>query len=163
MKASVVLLTAGFLVLGVCDTARAQRNPEPKAPSLQNQPQPEYRPIASGRQRNFRERERIAILQGRQDVAFDRFTELVIAKMTDVTLGPKDLTGMWVSLSRDVKVPSRWNIFQGGGADGETLVLPENVLRIQGVVPSTDKDPVKVQIDGRVYHLEPGEVLLLLG
>jgi hypothetical protein len=54
-------------------------------------------------------------------------------------------------------------VFRGGASDGDTLALPENVFRIQKVLSSTVKDQVKVQIDGRVYRLEPGEVLLLLG
>ena len=47
--------------------------------------------------------------------------------------------------------------------DGEALILSENVFRIQQVVSSSEKDQVRLRIDGRVYSLAPGEVLLLLG
>ena len=48
-------------------------------------------------------------------------------------------------------------------SDGKALILTENVFRIRQVVSSTEKEQVRLQIDGRVYTLEPGEVLLLLG
>lgn len=97
------------------------------------------------------------------------FTELVIARIVrDFSLferraDPQRLSGLTVCLARDAKAPDRWNIFPGGASDGEALITPENVFRIRQVLSSTEKDPVKIQIDGRVYRLEPGEVLFLMG
>lgn len=171
-KASVVVLTVGFLVFGLCDvgqSAQSQKTSEQKTPNLANQPQPAFRRIAIGRQRISREKQTIAISRGSQDVVANYFTELVIAKIVDdFSLrarkpDPQSLNGLTVCLARDAKFPDLWNIFPGGASDGEALILTENVFRIHQVVSSTEKDPVKVQVDGRVYRLEPGEVLLLLG
>lgn len=170
-KASVVVLTVGFLVFGMCDiaqSAQSQKTSEQKT-NLANQPQPAFRRIAIGRQRISREKQTITISRGSQDVVASYFTELMVAKIVDdFSLrarkpDPQSLNGLTVCLARDAKFPDLWNIFPGGASDGEALILTENVFRIHQVVLSTEKDPVKVQVDGRVYRLEPGEVLLLLG
>ena len=85
--------------------------------------------------------------------------------MTDDKADLGELIGEPVSLGRHPKRRDQWNIFLGGVGQGfgDGTVLPENVFRIQNVLSSTARDQVKVQIDGRVYRLEPGEVLLLLG
>ena len=166
-RAWIVILTAGFLVSGVGNSA--QSPPSQKTSNSTNQPEPAFRRIAIGRQRISREKQTIAISRGNHDVVADYFTELVIAKIVDdFTLrarkpDPQSLNGLTVCLARDAKFPDLWNIFPGGASDGEALILTENVFRIRQVVSSTEKDQVKVQIDGRVYSLEPGEVLLLLG
>ena len=171
-KASIVILTAGLLVSGVGNNAQSapsQKTSEQKTPNSANQPQPAFRPIAIGRQRISREKQTIAILRGSQDVVANYFTELVIAKIVDDfslfarKADPQRLNGLTVSLVRDAKVPDRWNIFPGGASDGDALILTENVFRIQQVVSSSEKDQVRLRIDGRVYSLGPGEVLLLLG
>ena len=171
-KASVVVLTAGFLVFGMCDiaeSAQLQKTSEQKTPNSANQPQQALYPIAIGRQRISREKQTIAIWRGSQDVVVNYFTELVIAKIMDVPniiarkADPQRLNGLTVLLARDAKFPDLWNIFPGGASDGEALILTENVFRIRQVVSSTEKDQVKLRVDGRVYSLEPGEVLLLLG
>ena len=171
-KASIVILTAGFLVSGVDNSAHSapsQKTSEQKAPNSADQPQPALRPIAIGRQRISREKQTIAISRGSQKVMANYFTELVIARIVRDfrffarTADPQRLSGLTVSLARDAKAPDLWNIFPGGASDGEALILTENVFRIRQVVSSTEKDQVRLQIDGRVYTLEPGEVLLLLG
>ena len=171
-KASIVILTAGLLVSGAGNNAQSapsQKTSEQKTPNSANQPQPAFRPIAIGRQRISREKQTIAILRGSQDVVANYFTELVIAKIVDDfslfarKADPQRLNGLTVSLVRDGKVPDRWNIFPGGASDGDALILTENVFRIQQVVSSSEKDQVRLRIDGRVYSLGPGEVLLLLG
>jgi hypothetical protein len=171
-KVSAVVLTAGFLVFGMCDIAQSaqlQKTSEQKTPDSANQPQPAFLPIAIGRQRISREKQTIAILRGSRDVVVNYFTELIVAKRIDVSniiagkADPQRLNGLTVFLARDAKFPDLWNIFPGGASDGEALILTENVFRIRQVVLSTQKDPVKLQLDGRVYRLEPGEVLLLLG
>jgi hypothetical protein len=171
-KASIVILTAGLLVSGVGNNAQSapsQKTSEQKTPNSANQPQPAFRPVAIGRQRISREKQTIAILRGSQDVVANYFTELVIAKIVDDfslfarKADPQRLNGLTVSLVRDAKVPDRWNIFPGGASDGDALILTENVFRIQQVVSSSEKDQVRLRIDGRVYSLGPGEVLLLLG
>ncbi len=171
-KASIVILTAGFLVSGVGNSAQSvpsQKTSEQKTPNSASQPQPAFRPIAIGRQRISREKQTIAILRGSQDVVANYFTELIIAKRVDDfslfarKADPQSLNGLTVSLVRDAKVPDRWNIFPGGASDGEALILTENVFRIKQVISSSEKDQVRLRIDGRVYSLGPGEVLLLLG
>jgi hypothetical protein len=168
-KASFVILTAALLVFGICDTAQSQKTSEQKPPNLTNQPEPAFRRIAIGRQRISRGKQTIAISRGGQNVVANYFAELVIAKIVDdFSLGarkadPKSLNGLTVSLARDVKFPDLWNIFPGAASDGEALILTENVFRIQQVAASTEKDQVRFEINGRIYRLEPGEVLLLLG
>jgi hypothetical protein len=171
-KASIVILTAGFLVSGVDNSAHSapsQKTLERKTSNPADQPQPAFRPIATGRQRISREKQTIAISRGSQTIVANYFTELVIARIVrDFSLfagtaDPQRLSGLTVSLARDTRAPDRWNIFPGGASDSEALILTENVFRIRQVVSSTEKDQVRLQIDGRVYTLEPGEVLLLLG
>lgn len=171
-KAAIVILTAGFIVSGVDNSAHSapsQKTSEQKTPNSADQPQPALRPIAIGRQRISREKQTIAISRGSQKVMANYFTELLIARIVrDFSFfaraaDPQRLSGLTVSLARDAKAPDLWNIFPGGASDGEALILTENVFRIRQVVSSTEKDQVRLQIDGRVYTLEPGEVLLLLG
>src|SRR5437667_12766882 len=109
-KVSVVVLTAGFLVFGMCDIAQSaqlQKTSEQKTPNSASQPQPAFRPIAIGRQRISREKQTIAILRGSQDVVANYFTELIIAKrIDDFSLfarkaDPQSLNGLTVSLVRD--------------------------------------------------------------
>jgi hypothetical protein len=162
-KSLVVILSCGFLVLGVCPVALSQRIPEQRASNSASPPQPALQSIATGRQRISRENQTIAIFRGSQNIAVEYFTELVIARISDDKADPEKLSGVTVSLTRHAKERGQWDVFQGGASDGDTLALPENVFRIKKVLSSTAKDQVKVQIDGRVYRLEPGEVLLLLG
>lgn len=83
-KASIVILTAGFLVSGVDNSAHSapsQKTSEQKTPNSADQPQPALRPIAIGRQRISREKQSIAISRGSQKVMPNYFTELVIARI----------------------------------------------------------------------------------
>jgi hypothetical protein len=171
-KASIVILAASFLVSGVGNNAQSapqQKTSEQKTSNSANQPQPAFRPIAIARQRIPREKQTIAIMRGSQDVGANYFTELMIAKIVDDfslfarKADPQSLNGLTVSIVRDAKVPDRWIIFPGAASDGDGLILTENVYRIQQVVSSSEKDQVRFRIDGRVYSLGPGEVLLLLG
>jgi hypothetical protein len=159
----VILLPSSLLVLGLYSVGRSQEIPSRKAHHPGSQLAPALRPIATGRQRISRDRRAITIIRGSQSVALDYFTELVIAKITDDQGDPERLSGVTVSLSRQTKDRDKWDIFPGGASDGEALATPENVFRIEKALSSTAKEPVKLQIDGRVYRLEHGEVLLLLG
>ena len=169
----VFVFSAIFLVLGTCAASSAQTTPQQNTPTPA--PQPEVQQIATGRQRISRGNQTVVISRGRQNVTADYFIEMVIVRMgapallrrwlTDDKIDPEKLAGETISLSRSTKDRAQWNVFRGGasGASADDLTMAENVFRIQKVLLSTAKSQVKVQIDGQVYRLEPGEVLLLLG
>ena len=95
-----------------------------------------------------------------------RAPALLRRRLTDDKTDPEKLTGETISLSRSTTDRAQWNVFRGGASGAsadDALTMAENVFRIQKVLLSTAEGRVKVQIDGRVYRLEPGEVLLLLG
>ncbi|PYU46195.1 MAG: hypothetical protein DMG54_04070 [Acidobacteria bacterium] len=91
----------------------------------------------------------IASIHGNEQVV-----HVLVAAGADIAAKTEGETAL--TIARDLDVGRK-------ASDGEALILTENVFRIRQVVLSTEKDPVKLQIDGRVYSLEPGEVLLLLG
>ncbi len=132
-------------------------------PQTVSRHQPRPLPIATGVQRISRDKQMIEISRGNQSVAINYFTELVVATMTDDKAPPEKLIGETICLERHPKKRDHWNIFLGCGSDGDAMVLPENVFRIQSVLASTATNQVKVQVDGQVYRLRPGEILLLLG
>jgi hypothetical protein len=159
----VAIFSVGFLALCNCGDATSQRIPEQNTPKSASQVQPTLQPIATGKHRISRDSQTIAILQGNQNVKVDYFTELVIGTMIAEKIVPGKLEGDTVSVTRDAKQRDRWIIFRGGASDGDTLTMPENVFRVQKVLISTTQNPVKIQMNGRVYRLQPGEMLLLLG
>lgn len=73
------------------------------------------------------------------------------------------MANLQVSLIRDTKQKGQWIIFRGGASDGETMAMPENVFRIERVLPSTREKQVKIRVGQQDYRLQPGEVLFLLG
>ena len=156
-------LLSVILSLGLCAAAPAQRPREQKAAEPVTQPQPVFLPVATGTQRIPRDKQTIEVLRGNQRVSIDYFTELIVVTMTDDKAQPEKLVGKTISLARDSKQRDHWNVFLGGGSDGDSLVLPENVFRIQTVLPSTPRSQIRVQVDGRVRRLQPGEVLFVLG
>ncbi len=159
----VAIFSVGFLTLCNCGDATSQKIPEQNAPQSVSQVQPTLQPIATGRQRISRELQTIAIFQGSQNITVDYFTELVIGTVLPFQQSREKLEGNTISLTRDAKQKDRWIIFRGGASDGETLTMPENVFRVQKAFTSTAQNPVKIQMNGRVYRLQPGEILLLLG
>jgi len=124
---------------------------------------PAFVPIAIGKRRICREKQAVEISQGSQKVTVDYFTELVIATISDEKIVPEKLTGETISLTRDPKQNEEWIIFRGGASDGDTLAMPENVFRIEKVLPSTREKQVKMRVGDQDYRLQPGEVLFLLG
>jgi hypothetical protein len=140
----VILLLSGFQVLGLYSVAQSQEIPSRKAHHPGSQLAPTLRPVATGRQRTSRDRRAITIFRGSQNVVVDYFTELVIAKITDDKADPERLSGVTVSLSRQIKDRDKWDIFPGGASDGEALATPENVFRIEKALSSTPNEPVKL-------------------
>jgi len=137
--------------------------PEQNTPKAGNRTHPAPPPIAIATQRISRDKRTIEIFRGNQTVVIDYFTELVTATMTDNKGQAERLAGKTISLEGYPKKRDQWNVFLEGGWDVQPLALPENVFRVQAVLSSTAKNQVKVQVDGQVYQLRPGEVLLLLG
>lgn len=162
-----LIVSASLLVPVVCIAAQIQRIPKQSTAKAASVPQPAPRLVAIGKQRIPRDKQTIAISSGNQSVSVDYFTELMIATMTDDEAQPEKLAGETVSLERNPKQRDQWNVFTGGGAirlrDSDSMILPGNVFRIEKVLPSTAKNQVKVQVDGQVFRLRPGEVLFLLG
>jgi hypothetical protein len=159
----IAIFSVGFLALCNCGDATSQRIPEQNSPKSASPVQPTLPPIGAGKLRISRESQAIAISQGNQNITVDYFTELVIGTTFAEKVVPEKLEGNTISLARDAKQKDRWIIFRGGASDGETLTMAENVFRVQKVLTSTAENPVKIQINGRVYRLQPGEILLLLG
>ena len=162
-RRGVAIFSAGALVLAVCSIALSQRMPEHNTPKARNRTQPAPPPIAIATQRISRDKQTIEIFRGNQAVVIDYFTELVVATMSSNKAQPEGLAGKTVSLEPYPKKRDQWNVFLEGGWDVQPLALPENVFRVQAVLSSTAKNQVKVQLDGRLYQLRPGEVLFLLG
>src|SRR5260370_33490412 len=122
----VVIVSAGFLVLGISEFGLSQRIPAQKNPNPASQLQPALLSIATGKQRISRENQTIVIFRGSQNVAVDYFTELVIARMTDDKTDPEKLSRVTVSLSRHTKERGQWLVFRGGTSDRDPPAPPEN-------------------------------------
>ncbi len=157
------ILLVSLLVFCDCGDATSRGIQEQNALQSTSQVQATLQPIATGKHRISRELQTIAIFQGNQNITVDYFTELVIGTMTAKNAEPEKLEGNTISLTRDAKQKGRWIIFRGGASDGDTLTMAENEFRVQKVLTSTAHSPVKIEINGRVYRLQPGEILLLLG
>jgi len=159
--------SSALLALAICSAAPSQGNSEQNTAKATTQVQPAPQPVAIGKQRIARDKQAIEISCGNQSVTLDYFTELVVARMTDDKTQPEKLIGKTISLDRDPKQRDQWGLFVGGSAiglrGGDSMILPGNVFRIQKVLRSTAKNQVKVQVDGQVYRLRPGEVLFVLG
>ena len=159
----IAILSVGFLVLCNCGDATSQRIPGKNTPKSDSQLQPTMQAIATGNQRISRDSQTATIFQGNQIIKIDYFTEVVIGTMNAEKPVSETLEGDTVSLTRDAKQKDRWIVFRGGASDGDSLIMAENVFRVQRVLTSTAQNPVKIQLNGRVYRLQPGEILLLLG
>ena len=78
-------------------------------------------------------------------------------------LEPEKLEGDAITVTRDAKQKDRWTVFRGGPSGGKDKIMAGNVFRVEKALTSTAQNPVKIQMSGRVYRLQPGEILLLLG
>jgi hypothetical protein len=159
----IAIFSVGFVALCNCGDATSQRIPEQNSHKSASQVQPTLQPIATGKQRISRDSQTIAIFRGNQNITVDYFTELVIGTMIAEKAVPEKLEGDTISLTRDTKQKDRWIIFPGGASDGDSLIMAENVFRVEKVLTSTAQNPVKIQMNDRVYRLQPGEILFLLG
>jgi hypothetical protein len=158
----IAIFSVGFLALCYCSDATSQRIAEQNTPKSANQLQPSLQPIATGKHRISRDSQTITIFQGNQDIKVDYFTEFVIGTMIAKKVAAEKLEGETISLAQDAGKKDRWIIFHGA-LGGDILTLAENEFRVQKVLTSTAQNPVKIQTNDKVYRLQPGEVLLLLG
>ena len=159
----IAILSVGALVLCSFGDATSQTIPGKNSPKSDSQLQPTMQAIATGNQRISRDPQTAVVFQGNRIIRIDYFTEVVIGTMNAEKPVSETLEGDTVSLTRDAKQKDRWIVFRGGASDGDSLIMAENVFRVQRVLTSTAQNPVKIQLNGRVYRLQPGEILLLLG
>ena len=151
------VLSAGSLALGTCAVARTYAQaPQPPSDKLRSSLQP----VATGKQRIAPGQQAVAIRRGDESVRLDYFAELMIVRMND-KFDPEKLLGRTVLLVRETKGGDQWSVFSGLVVH-DPLTLQENVFRVEKVLSSTSKEQVNVQVDGSFYHLNPGEVLLVL-
>jgi len=141
----------------------SQLIPVQDAPKPTSQLELTLQPILTGKYRLFRDSQTISISQGDQKITVEYFTELVVGNIIAQKLDPEKLEGDAITVMRDPKQKDRWTIFRGGPSGGKTFTMPDNVFKVRKALTSTVQKPVKIQMDGRVYRLQPGEVLLLLG
>src|SRR5271169_5107273 len=145
----IAIFSVGFLALCNCGDATSQRIPEQNSHKSASQVQPTLQPIATGKQRISRDSQTIAIFRGNQNITVDYFTELVIGTMiAEKAVPEKRIAGLF-----SLGVPPTAN----------SLIMAENVFRVEKVLTSTAQNPVKIQMNDRVYRLQPGEILFLLG
>jgi len=137
--------------------------------------------IATTTQRIDRDHAEIRVFQGGKPVELSpNFHELVTATPADRHTALDGLAGKTVTVIPSEKrynagggagvsenlLPWRiqadhWDIFTGVGGVGEQT-LADNIFKVRQVLLCSRKDPIEIEVDGQVYHLKPGQALLVL-
>ena len=105
----------------------------------------------------------IGVFRGSERVGLPRFTELLVAKGTRNAPNLETLVDRPVALVRVARNPNEWEVHANPVWRVDVLTLPENIFKVKEVLPSSLKTPIVVQVDGKTYHLKPGQVLFFLG
>ena len=137
--------------------------------------------IATTTQRIDRDHVEIRVFQGGKPVELSpNFHELVTATPADHHTALDGLAGKTVAVIPSEKrynaagaagvsenlLPWRiqadhWDIFTGVGGVGEQT-LADNIFKVRQVLHCSRKNPIEIHMDGQVYHLKPGQALLVL-
>ena len=137
--------------------------------------------VATTTQRIDRDHVEIRVFQGGKPVELSpNFHELVTATPADHHTTLDGLTGKTVTVIPSEKrynaagaagvnenlLPWRiqadhWDIFTGVGGVGEQT-LAGNIFKVWQVLVCSRKNPIEIHLDGQVYHLKPGQALLVL-
>jgi hypothetical protein len=137
--------------------------------------------VATTTQRIDRDHMEIRVFQGGKPVELSRdFHELVTATPADHHKALDGLAGKTVAVIPSEKrynaagaagvsenlLPWRiqadhWDIFTGVGGVGEQT-LADNIFKVRQALLCSRKNPIEIHLNGQVYHLKPGQVLLVL-
>jgi len=152
-----------FLAFCISGDVASQGIPAQSPPKSGSQFQLTLQPLLTGKYRLLRDSQTIVISQGQQKITVEYFTDLVVGNIIAEKLIPETLEGNAITVMRDPKQKDRWTVCLGGPSGGEDFIMADNVFKVRKALISTVQKPVKIQLDGKVYRLQPGEVLLLLG
>ena len=137
--------------------------------------------VATTTQRIDRDHLEIRVFQGGKPVELSRdFHELVTATPADHHQALDGLAGKTVAVIPSEKrynaagaagvsenlLPWRiqadhWDIFTGVGGVGEQT-LADNIFKVRQALLCSRKNPIEIHLNGQVYHLKPGQALLVL-
>ncbi len=121
--------------------------------------------VATVIERVERDRRDIRVYEAGRLIDFPWFTELAVAIPVDPRGRLDSLLGGTVGLVATEKPLKEWSLFSNvvgiGGPD--RLTLAENVFRVRKVIRCTPQHAVELRVDGWVYRMKPGQVLLVLG
>jgi hypothetical protein len=142
--------------------------------------------VADVKQRVETDRFEVIVYQGKTRVQLERFVQLlVIAPLQGRTIKVENLVRRSVAIVPPDNRRTRWGVYmlssvgflaprqwlvlnafydpaQRQHRSGGAQELADNVFLVKQVIISSERDPVKLRLDGEVIRLKPGEALLVL-
>ncbi len=107
----------------------------------------------------------IRVYEGSQPLDLPLFTELAVARPADPRVRLDALLGNSVGLVPPEKPMGEWTLYTnvvGVGGEGR-LTLADNVFKVRKVIRCSRQHAVELRMDGWVYRVKPGQVVLVLG
>jgi len=106
----------------------------------------------------------IRLYEGGRLLDLPWFSELALATPVNPGLRFDSLLGFSVGLVPAAKPPKQWALYTNVvGVGGDARTLADNVFRLKKVIVCTPQHAVEMRMDGWVYRLKAGQVLLVLG
>ena len=116
------------------------------------------------------DRRDIDVYEASRPTTLPWFSELAIAVPGDRHVPLDCLQGTSVGLVRDDKSANAWALYSNmvgmvGGKDtgDRAFTLADNVFKVRKVILCTPEHSLELRMGGWVYHVKPGQVLLVLG
>lgn len=116
------------------------------------------------------DRRDIDVYEASRPITLPWFSELAIAVPGNRHVPLDCLQGTSVGLVRDDKSANEWALYSNmvgmvGGKDtgDRALTLADNVFKVRKVILCTPGHALELHMGGWVYHVKPGQVLLVLG
>jgi hypothetical protein len=118
--------------------------------------------VALATERIDRDCREVRVFSARRPVELPRFHELLVARAGQEELELDKLTGHYVTIVPSRKVADLWEVYADTGW-GVGPTLAGNVFCVKKILPSTSAKPLEVHVNGELYRLKSGEVLIVLG
>ena len=147
---------------------KAVTSPRPSSLAQSNEAPPMLR-VATVVERIERDLRDIRVYEASRPIELPWYSEMAIAVPRDPHASLESLQGSSVGLVRNDKSTNEWTLYSnvvgmGGGTEGRTaLTLADNVFKVRKVIPCTSRHAIVLRMGGWVYHVKPGQVLLVLG
>lgn len=116
--------------------------------------------VALATERIDRDCREVRVYSARRPLELPRFYELLVARAEQDGSELEKLTGRYVTIVLSMKLADTWEVYTNA-AWGPALA--GNVFRVKRVLTSSKQAPLEVRVNGTLYRLEPGQILIVLG